>query len=105
MPDCQTHLIKVTITVNPRPDPPVIDGPKEVAVEPQMVGQEFSVPVARVLGGLQPYMAPSVSSISPDKLPAGIYASIDASGVISLSGVPETPGTKVVILEVHDSPH
>lgn len=93
---------KVTITIAPPPPPPLAEGASSgnAAFVEGVAGSAILAPIT---GGVPPYVA-SVDAASPNPLPPGLTAGIDASNNLIVSGTPTTQGGPApVLLDVVDS--
>lgn len=105
----QTVQITITLNINPAvvvppPPPTLVATPSAVSLPDETVGVAVSnVPVATISGGTPPFQQPIIDPASPLPLPPGLSAAIDASGNVTLSGTPTSPGSGTFILDVVDS--
>ncbi len=99
----QTVQITITFSIAAPAPPPLVASPTSVT-DSLTVGQAApSTPVSVVSGGTPPYQQPTVDPSSPNQLPPGLSAAIDASGNVTINGTPTAAGTGTVVLDVVDS--
>jgi len=91
----------LSLTVTPAPQPLTEGNPSGSASLQQ--GVAASIILAPITGGTPPYSA-SVDPNSPNPLPVGVNASIDASNNLIISGTAQVSGGPLpVIIDVSDS--
>jgi hypothetical protein len=91
----------VTVTVNPAV-PPLSEGSSSGAATFTQ-GVQSSVILTPITGGVPPYSA-SVDAASPNPLPPGVTAGIDANNNLILSGTPSASGGPLpTLLDVVDA--
>ena len=89
----------VTITIS---GPPLAEGSPSGNASFQQ-GVAGSVILTPITGGVPPY-TPSVDAASPNPMPPGLAASIDANNNLVISGTPTTEGGPApVVIDVVDS--
>ncbi len=100
----QTVQITVSLTISPVPPPALLASPPSVTLPTETVGVAVSaVPVSAISGGTPPYTQPVVDPASPNPLPPGLSAAIDAFGNVTISGTPTAAGSGQFVLDVSDS--
>ena len=102
----QKVLITINLNVNPPappPPPPLVASPTSVTLSDETVGVDpGTVQISALSGGTPPFNV-SVDESSPNPLPPGQSASIDANGNVVLTGAPQAAGSGQVVLAVEDS--
>lgn len=111
----QTLQIFVSLTINPAappPPPPLVSNPASSLANPIVLPAETSgiavsgIPVATVSGGQGPLTQPVIDPTSPNPLPSGLTASMDAAGNVTISGTPPAvaaPVTGTFVLDISDA--